>query len=92
MTTTISMYERLKQKWHEADAESPLFTALTEQAFDLALRAIHYANIAGFNGEYVCYGPYRFVRLIKDSNRYSNQCKWLEKHYAKRVKDAKAAA
>ena len=92
MTIVIGMYEGVKHKWHKADPESPLFTTLTEEAFDHALRAIHYAELAGFNGEYICSGPAHFIDLIKNSKEYTNQCKWLEKHYAKRVEDAKAAA
>jgi len=92
MVTTVDMYNNVRAKWGATDYESPLFTDYTEEMFDLALRAIHYAEIAGFNGEYVCATQASFISLIKSSKEYTNQCKWLEKHYAKRIEDAKAAA
>lgn len=92
MTTVIGMFEGVKHRWHETDADTPLFTQLSEEAFDHALRAIHYAELAGFDGEYICSSQANFIKLIKNSKEYTNQCKWLEKHYAKRIKDEKDVA
>ena len=92
MVITVGMYNEVRQKWNKTDQGEPLYTSYIEEMFDLALRAIHYAEIAGFNGRFICGSQAFFVDMIKDTTEYTNQCKWLEKHYAKRVEDAKAAA
>ena len=92
MVISVGMYNEARVKWHDTDVSDPLFTSYIQQMFDHALRAIHYAEIAGFNGRHICASQAAFIDMIKDSDEYNSRMKFLEKHYAKRVKDAKAAA